>query len=70
MSETFIKKSKLAKKYFPELRRPLARRKLTVWIHNCPELYKALQETPEYNAHKHEFSPTQVALIYQFLGEP
>ncbi|MBP5213859.1 MAG: DUF4248 domain-containing protein [Bacteroidales bacterium] len=69
MSETFIKKSKLAKKYFPECSRDYARRKLTRWIHDCPELYKALCQT-DYNPAKHDFAPTQVALIYHYLGEP
>lgn len=43
--------------------------RLMKWIAHCPALLEALYATG-YKKHNRIFSPKQVALIFQYLGEP
>lgn len=65
-----IRKNELAMKYFPYATTPkLARDNLTRWINRCRPLLMALAKV-HYNTHDWYYTPRQVELIYQFLGEP
>lgn len=65
-----VRKSDLAMRYFPLATSPkVARDNLTRWINRNTELYEALAHA-HYNTHNWYFTPRQVKLIYEYLGEP
>lgn len=64
-----IDKDKLAKQYFPHLTRRQAVHKLWRWISLNAELCSQLASTG-YRPKCRSFTPTQVRMIYEKLGEP
>lgn len=62
-------KSELAQLYCPYLSSSAARRKLMQWISLQPRLVAALQESGLTEASR-SFTPIQVRLIVEALGEP
>lgn len=65
-----IRKNELAMKYFPHATTPkLARDNLTRWINRCKPLLMAMAQA-HYNTHDWYYTPRQVELIYEYLGEP
>ncbi len=65
-----MEKQKFAKLYFPELTRKQARRKLGDWIRQCEPLHRQLQLTPRYKTQNQSWTPQQMQLIKDYLGEP
>lgn len=66
----FVKKNILAMKYFPEApSKRAATDNLTRAINRCTPLSEALSEA-HYLPNSKEFTPRQVSLIYEYLGEP
>lgn len=69
-SRGLIRKNELAMKYFPNATTPkLARDNLTRWINRCKPLKRELIKQ-HYNPHEWNYTPKQVELIYEYLGEP
>ncbi|MEE1081159.1 MAG: DUF4248 domain-containing protein [Bacteroidales bacterium] len=68
----FIRKHELAFKYFPDApTKKAATDNLTRAINRCKPLLEALTRSPGgYSTLDKQYSPHQVALIYQYLGEP
>ncbi|WP_455623343.1 DUF4248 domain-containing protein [Parabacteroides sp.] len=64
-----LRKSALAASYFPELASHQACNRLRRWIIRCTELHGKLLETG-YRPEQRIFTPRQVGLIIQYLGEP
>ena len=65
-----IPKTELALKYFPQASTPKqARDNLTRWINRCKPLSMALA-LHHYNTRSWYYTPQQVRLIYEYLGEP
>lgn len=62
-------RTQLAMIYFPDMCRDAAYRKLKSWITGCKGLVEALAKVG-YCGHKRTFTPAQVALIFEYLGEP
>lgn len=62
-------KQELAMLYFPDVDPVCARKHLWRWICNCPELAATLSGT-HLSARSKMFTPRQVALIIEYLGEP
>ena len=62
-------KSELAQAYAPDLCHRAALNRLATWIKTNPQLTEALKET-NYRASQHMFTSRQVALIFEYLGEP
>ena len=62
-------KGELAEMYAPDLSPHAALNRLSRWIDYNPQLSEALRQTG-YRRHARRFSPRQVELIFQFLGEP
>lgn len=63
-------KSELALCYFPDtLSIHTATNHLMAWIRRCPELTERLMATGYHKMAKY-FTPRQVALIVEYLGEP
>ena len=62
-------KSELAQLYSPHLSVSAARRKLMQWIHQQPLLMDALHRSG-FSDSMHTFTPYQVRLIVDALGEP
>ena len=60
----------LALEYFPDLAPRTARRRLTNWIHCCPELYARLSGGPQKFDGRQHLTAREVKLIKQFLGDP
>lgn len=65
---TYTKKE-LALSYFPDSIPRTAVNHLMSWIHNCPALWSELQASG-YVTTTREFTPRQVRLIVEHLGEP
>ena len=64
-----IGKSELAMRYFPECSSPkVANDRLQRWIASCPALDKELTALHHRKAAK-VFTPREVALIVEYLGE-
>ncbi len=59
----------LAQKYNPQLTNSAARKKLYVWINRHPTLMSDLRKTG-YTDKQRTFTPKQVELIFEALGEP
>ena len=63
-------KAQLALLFFPESVSPdVARRRLMRWIKSDRQLYDRLTAA-SYRDCQHDFTPMQVKIIYEFLGEP
>ena len=62
-------KSVLAVAYAPDIAPASAVARLNRWIHKCRPLYEALLFTGYYETQK-VFTAKQVALIFEYLGEP
>ncbi len=63
-------KSELALLYFPGAVSPhTAVNHLMSWIHRNPKLVKELEET-DYRKSAKYFTPRQVTLVVEYLGEP
>lgn len=62
-------KMELAQLYMPTLSPFTARLQLMRWIADNDELQQALRATG-YNKHNKLFTPKQVELIFNHLGEP
>lgn len=62
-------KSELARAYAPEITPQAALNRLAAWIRINRPLSEALRETGYY-AKQRVFTCRQVALIFEFLGEP
>ena len=73
MEEEFVirqyTKKRLALMYFPESNPRVAVNHLMAWIHRCKPLWDALQATGYHPTCKN-FTPRQVRLIAEYLGEP
>lgn len=62
-------KKELGLMYFPDSTPETARHHLMNWIKRNCSLLDALQKAG-YNAYAHDFSPRQIRLIFEYLGEP
>lgn len=62
-------KAKLAMMYSPHLSRKSALRLLNAYIHRANGLLEALEATG-YSHHARHFTPKQLALVLEYLGEP
>ena len=62
-------KSELAQAYAPDLCHRAALNRLATWIKTNPQLTEALKET-NYRVNQQLFTSRQVALIFEYLGEP
>lgn len=62
-------KFQIAQLYFPELDDRSARRKLARWMQQAHGLMPALRQTG-YNPRQHGFTQKQLAIVYEYLGEP
>lgn len=64
-----IGKAQLAEAYGPGMSPSGALNRLHEWLHHSPKLMAALEATG-YRDRQKTFSPKQVQIIYDFLGEP
>lgn len=62
-------KKELALLYFPDSSPRTAVNHLMAWIHRCPDLPPALVATG-YDKMAKAFTPRQISLIVEYLGEP
>ena len=62
-------KSELAQAYAPDISPGAALNRLATWIKTNPQLTEALKET-NYRVNQQLFTSRQVALIFEYLGEP
>lgn len=72
MSEFKIRpytKSQLARLYFPDSTDLAARHHLMRWIAHCKPLRESL-DSANYNVRNRWYTPHQVRLIVEYLGEP
>lgn len=69
---TIIRKYELALRYFPDApTKKAATDNLTRSINRCTPLLEALKSLPGgYNVREKTYTPQQVRLIYEYLGEP
>jgi hypothetical protein len=66
----FYRKSELALEYFPDsASKRAARTRLIRSIRRCKGLSERLEECTHQGVQQ-EFSPKEVALIFEYLGEP
>jgi len=59
----------LAQMYSPDVKADSAARKMRRWINRNAELKRRLEEI-QINALNHTYTPRQVAILVEFLGEP
>ena len=64
-----MRKTELASRYSPHTSPGSARRNLLRWMKMNPELMERLGETG-YKDSQRYFTPRQVGIIYEMLGEP
>lgn len=64
-----VGKSQLAKAYSTELSYDSARKRLISWMDRHPTLMKRLEATG-YRRNSRVFTPAQVKIIFDCLGEP
>lgn len=72
LHETLIRsysKGELAYMYNPDISDSAARRRFSQWMHHAPTLMQNLFDTG-YTESQRTFTPRQVALIFEALGEP
>lgn len=69
ITSRFYSKKELALLYFPDSEPRIARAHLMRWIANCKPLCAALHET-HYDPKAKYFSPKQLKLVLEYLGEP
>ena len=62
-------KQELAMRYFPNDNPKIARDKLTRWVNRCTPLVRELAKL-QYRSSEKYYTPLQVDLIFQYLGEP
>lgn len=62
-------KQELAMRYFPNDSPKTARDKLTRWINRCKDLSMAMAKA-HYRTTDKYYTPRQVQLIFEYLGEP
>ena len=62
-------KSELAEAYAPDISPGAALNRLAQWIRTNTKLTEALKET-DYRVTQRMFTSRQVALIFEYLGEP
>ena len=62
-------KAQLALQYFPDSAPKEANQRLRRAINRCKPLLAALADAG-YNVTAHDFTPRQIALIYEYYGEP
>ena len=62
-------RTELAQAYNPHLSPGAAWQKLSLWIHLYPDLTERLKAIG-YSPHQRVFTPRQVAMIVEALGEP
>ena len=64
-----MRKTEMARAYFPNVTPENARRNLLRWIAMNPELQERLQQSG-YHKEQRYFTPGQVSILYEILGEP
>lgn len=64
-----LSKSELAWQYSPELTQSAALNRLKRWIDGDRDLLTALQQTG-YRTNQRILTARQVALVYEYIGEP
>lgn len=64
-----ISKTSLAMAYAPELSEASARKRLVKWLNHHPTLMQRLEATG-YSKSTRIFTPAQVSIIFECLGEP
>lgn len=69
MQIRYYSKTQLGSLYFSDIRAYTACRKLMRWINRCQPLCEELRQT-NYNPNSRGFTPRQVKLIFDHLGEP
>ena len=62
-------KSELAQAYAPDICMEAALNRLAMWIRTNTQLSEALKQT-NYRVTQRMFTSRQVALIFEYLGEP
>ena len=62
-------KSELAQAYAPDISQGAALNRLALWIKTNTQLTEALRQT-DYRVTQRMFTSRQVALIFEYLGEP
>lgn len=62
-------RTELAQMYYPHLCAARAWQKLKTQIRETPGLFSRLAETG-YTTHRRTFTPLQVVIIYEAIGEP
>jgi hypothetical protein len=62
-------KEELAVMYHPHMEPKAAMKKMRQWINLNPELKKRMKEA-QLCAQMHWYTPKQVAILVEFLGEP
>ena len=62
-------KSELAQAYAPDICQGAALNRLALWIRTNKQLAEALRST-DYRTTQRMFTSKQVALIFEYLGEP
>ena len=62
-------KSELAQAYAPDISMGAALNRLALWIKTNTQLSEALKQT-DYRVTQRMFTSRQVALIFEYLGEP
>ena len=62
-------KSELAQAYAPDISLGLALNRLALWIRTNRQLTEALRKT-DYRVTQRMYTSRQVALIFEYLGEP
>lgn len=55
--------------YFPDSHPHTAVNHLMAWIRQCQQLWKEFEKMG-YNLNSKSFTPRQVRLIFEYLGEP
>ena len=62
-------KSELVQAYAPDISQGAALNRLALWIKTNTQLSEALRQT-DYRVTQRMFTSRQVALIFEYLGEP
>lgn len=65
-----MKKTELAREYFPDMTERNARRRLMGWVKGCPQLYAQLTQNSRNFDRRHHLTIKEVKLIKYYLGDP